>query len=235
LSVNDSGEQEENHRTAVVAPDNKKRVHSYIKNNPGSHLRRISKELVIAIGDIQYQLKILEGIGLIKSRRMGLYKTYYPVSILGERSENILAVLQQETLRDILLHLIENPGATQSDIAHHKGFTAPTINWHMSRLIEMGLVYTCRERRFVKYYVEGDIDDIVSLLKSYHPSTWNTLSNRLASLFLDLSSQSRPEKDPVTVAKETNIEIEIENGKKEQAEKERAIERHHHSSMFEEI
>lgn len=231
---NDSDEQEENHRTAVVTPDNKQRVYNYIKNNPGSHLRRISKELVIAIGDIQYQLKFLEGIGLIKSKRMGLYKTYYPVSILGERSENILAVLQQETLRDILLHLIENPGATQSEIAHHKGFTAPTINWHMSRLIEMGLVYTCRERRFVKYYVEGDIDDIVSLLKSYHPSTWNTLSNRLASLFLDLSSQSRPGKDAVTVAKETNIDIEMENGKKEQAEKQRAIE-HRHRSMYEGI
>jgi DNA-binding MarR family transcriptional regulator len=229
LSVNDSGEEEENHKTAQ---DNKQRIYSYIKNNPGSHLRRISKELVIAIGDIQYQLKFLEGMGLIKSRRMGLYKTYYSVSILGERSENILAVLQQETLRDIMLHLIENPGATQSEIAHHKGFTAPTINWHMSRLIEMGLVYTCREGRFVKYYVEGDMDDIVSLLKSYHPSTWNTLSNRLASLFLDLSSQSRPGKEPVTVAKETNIEIEIEEGKKEQAEKERAID---HDSMYEEI
>lgn len=229
MSVNDSGEEKENHKTAQ---DNKQRIYSYIKNNPGSHLRRISKELVIAIGDIQYQLKFLEGMGLIKSRRMGLYKTYYSVSILGERSENILAVLQQETLRDIMLHLIENPGATQSEIAHHKGFTAPTINWHMSRLIEMGLVYTCREGRFVKYYVEGDIDDIVSLLKSYHPSTWNTLSNRLASLFLDLSSQSRPRKEPVTVAKETNIEIEIEEGKKEQAEKERAID---HDSMYEEI
>jgi DNA-binding MarR family transcriptional regulator len=229
LSVNDSGEEEENHKTAQ---DNKQRIYSYIKNNPGSHLRRISKELVIAIGDIQYQLKFLEGMGLIKSRRMGLYKTYYSVSILGERSENILAVLQQETLRDIMLHLIENPGATQSEIAHHKGFTAPTINWHMSRLIEMGLVYTCREGRFVKYYVEGDIDDIVCLLKSYHPSAWNTLSNRLASLFLDLSSQSRPGKKPVIVAKETNIEIEIEEGKNGQAEKENVVD---HQSMYEEI
>jgi len=165
-------------------------------------------------------------------QRVYSYIKNNPVSILGERSENILAVLQQETLRDIMLHLIENPGATQSEIAHHEGFTAPTINWHMSRLIEMGLVYTCREGRFVKYYVEGDIDDIVCLLKSYHPSAWNTLSNRLASLFLDLSSQSRPGKEPVTVAKETNSEIEIEEGKKGQAEKENVVD---HQSMYEEI
>jgi len=28
--------------------DNKKRIYDYIKNNPGVHLRRISKELSIA-------------------------------------------------------------------------------------------------------------------------------------------------------------------------------------------
>jgi len=40
--------------------DNKRRIYAYIKNNPGAHIRRISKELGIALGDIQYQLKQLE-------------------------------------------------------------------------------------------------------------------------------------------------------------------------------
>src|SRR6266705_4018830 len=86
-------------------------IYGYIKNNPGSHLRKICKELIIAMGDIQYQLKFLEKSGLIKSRRIGLYKTYFTVSILGERDEKILAILQQETPRDVLLYLIKNPGA----------------------------------------------------------------------------------------------------------------------------
>jgi len=33
------------------------------------------------------------------------------------------------------------------------------------------------------------------LLKLYHPSVWNKLSNRLAELFLDIASQSRPGRD----------------------------------------
>ena len=40
--------------------DNEERIYIYIKNNPGAHLRRISKELGIALGGIQYQLKQLE-------------------------------------------------------------------------------------------------------------------------------------------------------------------------------
>jgi len=35
-------------------------IYSYITNNPGSHLRKICKDLIIAMGDIQYQLKFLE-------------------------------------------------------------------------------------------------------------------------------------------------------------------------------
>ncbi len=38
--------------------DNRQRIYNYIKNNPGSHLRRISKVLNIALGDTQYQSQI---------------------------------------------------------------------------------------------------------------------------------------------------------------------------------
>lgn len=192
MYIDDDKQEEEQ---IVPTSDNKQRIYRYIKDNPGSHLRKISQKLLIAMGDIQYQLKFLEKSGLIKSRHIWLYKTYYTFSILGERYENILAILQQETPRDVILYLIENPGATQSEIVRHKGFTAPTINWHMSRLIEIGLVYSCKEGRFVKYYLEGNVEDIITLLKLYHPSVWNKLSNRLAELFLDIASQSRPGRD----------------------------------------
>ena len=85
--------------------DNKQRIYTYIKNNPGAHLRRISKVLGIALGDIQYQLTQLEATSLIRSRRIGLYKTYYTISLSGERNEKISAFLQQETPRDIILYV----------------------------------------------------------------------------------------------------------------------------------
>jgi DNA-binding MarR family transcriptional regulator len=216
LYIDDDKQEEEQ---IVPTSDNKQRIYRYIKDNPGSHLRKISQKLLIAMGDIQYQLKFLEKSGLIKSRHIWLYKTYYTFSILGERYENILAILQQETPRDVILYLIENPGATQSEIVRHKGFTAPTINWHMSRLIEIGLVYSCKEGRFVKYYLEGNVEDIITLLKLYHPSVWNKLSNRLAELFLDIASQSRPGRD--SAGENTN----------EQAEERREIE----DRMYKEI
>ena len=183
--------REEKAQQSII--DNRQRIYNYIKNNPGSHLRRISKVLSIALGDTQYQLNRLENTNLIRSRRVGLYKTYYTVSISGERNEKISAILQQETPRDIILYLIENPGATHNQIANHKGFSGATIHWHMSHLIQIGLVYNHKEGRYTRYYLKGSVRDIVKLLKSYHPSLWNKLSLRLAEVFLDLSDNSKPD------------------------------------------
>lgn len=167
---------------------NKDRIYQFIKNNPGIHLRRIKNELGLAMGDIQYNLNMLERLGLVKYRKLSKYKHYYINSISGTRNESILAILQQETPRAIITRLIEHPGSSQKEIAKYLEFSTPTIKWHMSKLFEMNLICIHKERRLVKYYVKGDIIDIIALIKSYHPSLLVKLSNRLIDTFLDLSS-----------------------------------------------
>ena len=194
----------DNNYGQLIIPKNKVRVYEYIKNHPGSHLRKISKELDMTASDTQYWCNRLEKMASVRSRRLGLYKTYYPASILGERHENILAILQQKTPRNIVLYLLENSGASQKDLAQHTGFAAATISWHMSRLIEIGIVYSSKEGKFVKYHIRGDIADIVILLKSYYPSIWDKLSDRLAELFLGITYATTSEiRDEHTRDKET--------------------------------
>jgi predicted transcriptional regulator len=185
-------------------PPNGRRIYEYIVDNPSCHVRKISRELDLAIGDTQYHLKILEKKDLIKSRRVGLFRMYYAVAIFRERQQSILAVLGQEVPRDIILFLIESPGATQIDIARQESLTPPTINWHMSRLIEIGLVSRRKKGKFVKYYTQGDTDDITNILKIYYPSLWSKLSNRLAEVFLDLSVISSKSEDDKKMLKTTD-------------------------------
>jgi len=95
--------------------------------------------------------------------------------------------------RTILLYLIENPGASQGEIAKHLGFAQPTINWHMARLMEIGLVYNRKDGRFVKYNIKGDLKEITALLRSFYPTIWDKLSIRLVDLFLDISASTLPD------------------------------------------
>jgi predicted transcriptional regulator len=180
---------------AQTINNNRDLIYQYVKNYPGSHLRKISKHLSLGIGNIQYHLDALEKIGMIKSRKISIYKVYYDVGVLAGRHESILAILQQETPRAILLYLLENPGASQTEIATFVGCSAPTVVWHMSNLIKNGLVKHRRDGKFIKYNIRGDLKDITSLIKSYHPTVWDRLSSRLADLFLDIHSIGSDEED----------------------------------------
>lgn len=143
------------------------------------------------MGNTQYHLQALEKEGKIRTRRATLYRHYFPAAIFDERLEIILGFMRQETSRDILIYLLEHPsGATQHEIAEFKGFSAPTINWHMSRLMDSGLVTSRKEGRTVRYTIKKDlIEEITTLLKTYHPTIWTKLAGRLAELFLELSSR----------------------------------------------
>jgi hypothetical protein len=56
--------------------------------------------------------------------------------------------------------------------------------------MQIGLVESRKEGRFVKYVIIGDLKEITQLLRSYYPTVCSKLSNRLADLFLDISSAS---------------------------------------------
>jgi len=85
---------------------------------------------------------------------------------------------------------IEHAGSTQSDIANFKNLSAPTINWHMSRLIEAGIVIAHKEWKTVQYFIK-DPESLTDSLKSYFPTVWNNLSDRFAKLFIQVSTGRR--------------------------------------------
>ncbi|MGD9534513.1 MAG: winged helix-turn-helix transcriptional regulator [Candidatus Nitrosocosmicus sp.] len=167
---------------------NKDRIYQYIKNNPGTHLRKIKKDLGLAMGDIQYNLNVLEKLDLIKYRRISIYKHYYIKSISGNRNEMVLAILQQETPRAIVMCLLEFPGSSQKEISQNLALSIPTIKWHLSKLFEMKLIYFHNEGRTIKCYLSGDSKDFIKMLRSYHPSLLNRLSNTMMDVFIELSS-----------------------------------------------
>ncbi|MDE1763060.1 MAG: winged helix-turn-helix transcriptional regulator [Thaumarchaeota archaeon] len=169
------------------------RIYNYIEKNPGAHLRMITRELQLGMGATQHHLDVLERSGRIKSQRINVYRHYFVMGVL-DTEHHILAFLRQETARDILIYLLEHPWSTQSDIVNFKGFSAPTISWHMSRLEESGLVRSVKEGRTMKYSII-DSQSIAGALKTYHTNIWDKLLSRFAELFIQISSDMKEEDD----------------------------------------
>jgi predicted transcriptional regulator len=168
---------------------NADRVLRFIQEKPGCHLRQIKNELGISIGSVQYQLLRLEEMRRITSARRGSYKFYFPYGIFKDYEKNILQVLSQETARKILMFIIEQKNPSQIEIIKRIGISAPSVNWHVSRLIAFKIVEAAKDGKYIRYQLadSGDSKYIVALLKNYYSSIWDKWSDRLAEMFLSLS------------------------------------------------
>lgn len=179
-----------NNNSIISTSDNRGYICEYIENNPGVYLRKIVKDLRLPMGLVQYHLDILQREGLIRSVKLGMYKHHYSIAINDERLEVVLASLIHKTARDILVYLIEKPGATQRDIAKFKQVSAPTISWHMSRLTSVGIIITMREGKNIKFYIV-DVGYLIDVLQNYYPEVWKSMASKLIELFVRVSSGSR--------------------------------------------
>ncbi|MDG6906326.1 MAG: winged helix-turn-helix transcriptional regulator [Nitrososphaerota archaeon] len=163
-------------------------IFEYVKAHPGTHLRRIGRELGLGNGDLQYNLYILEKQGKVSATKRGLYKFVFPSGIFGEKETAILSALSTESQREILIHLMKNPALSQSQIAHLVGLTPATISWHMKRLVDLGLVERVKNGKQVNYLVLGDKEEIEKFVRNYHAGFWERLSSKLTDIVLELSA-----------------------------------------------
>ena len=170
-------------------------IFEYVETHPGTHLREIGRALGLGMGDLQYNLYILEKQGKVSTARRGLYKFVFPSGVFGEKQSAILSALAIESQREILIHLIKNPALSQNQIARLIGLTPATISWHMKRLLELGIVERVRNGKTVSYRVLGDKEEIEKFVRSYHPGFWERLSSKLADIILELSANDLTKKE----------------------------------------
>ncbi|HUL51712.1 MAG TPA: winged helix-turn-helix transcriptional regulator [Verrucomicrobiae bacterium] len=168
--------------------DNTELVLQFIQKNPGCHMRHIQREMDMAMGTIQYHLNLLEEMGRIVSERSDSHRYYFPVGSFGDLERNILKILNQDSAREILLFIIERKNPTQTDITSSMRISSGTANWHLVRLLQYGIITEQKEGKFKRYQLNGKPDSVIKLLQSYHSSKWNSWSNKLAELFLSMST-----------------------------------------------
>ncbi len=173
---------------------NQERILSFIQNNPGCYLRQIRNELALSMGSVQYHSYQLQKVGKITSTRQGLYKLHFQSGTFQDHEKKIFQVLNQETPREIIMFIIEQKDPTQTDITKRLGISAPSINWHVRRLIDFKIVDEVRDGKYKRYKLSDNLVDseyIVKVLKTHHPNLWNKWSNRLAEMFLSLSDEDK--------------------------------------------
>ena len=149
-----------------VVLDNREQIFAYISNNPGSHLRKIARELNICLSTLRYHLDHLEDKRLIVSQKQNNLKIYFVSGKLKPEERALTQLLQQKRFRDIILVLIDSPGSTFSQIAEKLSVSHSTASKYINILEDRKILSHKRVGR-KKIYSINDKKSVIELLKTY--------------------------------------------------------------------
>ncbi|WP_418282606.1 winged helix-turn-helix transcriptional regulator [Halorubrum sp. DTA98] len=120
-------------------PDTRTRIKRHVRDTPGVHFNRVSRDLDIATGQTQYHLRRLVTDGELVVERIG-GKSHYFETTFDPWDRRLIAYLQRETPRAIVVRLYAEGPTRQTTLASELDVARSTIAWHVSNLVEHGIV-----------------------------------------------------------------------------------------------
>ena len=130
----------------------RRKIHYYIKRNPGSHYSQIMKRLNLSSGRLSYHILKLEEVEKIFVVYEGYWKRSYPISMKGEIIPNPLTQEQMKIYNFIKKH----PGLTYESIVKKFGKTRQSFYYHIKKLMKMNLLRRERIKGKHHFYVNEE-------------------------------------------------------------------------------
>ncbi len=132
---------------AILGVDTRKTIYEAIVNEPGLHLRGLSRRLKMKVSLVEYHVRELLKNGLIIETREDGYRRFYQGEnpSMGSRGFNsrdrtILHFLRQDVPLRIILVMLELGGSTHKDILKEVPVSPSTLSYHIDRLRRAGIV-----------------------------------------------------------------------------------------------
>ena len=145
-----------NDEEKVLLNDTRREIYEYILDNPGTHLREISKNLNKGIGTITWHLRILEKANLIYSKKVGNKIIYLPKGM--DISDVPLLYLNNSTSK-IIFDYLKHSSAHLRKISKELKMPAETVRYHLKKMEELGIVHKRVEGNKIIYELNPNYID----------------------------------------------------------------------------
>jgi predicted transcriptional regulator len=165
--------------------ENRKKIFDYISDNPGVHLRKISRDINIHLSTLRYHIDYLEAKGFITCQMEANLKIYFASGKLNPHEKKLAPLLQQKRFRDIILVLIESHELTSSQIAEKLAMNASTASKYINILEERKIISHEKIGREKRYHID-DEESIVKLFLTYKKSLWDSFVDNVLELYLEI-------------------------------------------------
>lgn len=124
----------------ILSVASRRRIYDCVVENPGAHLRDITRRCEMPLGTALYHLDCLDASGIIVSRRDGRYKRYFAAHAMGRREKEVLSALRHDVPRRIVTVLLATGSQSQRTLCDAISVSRSTLSFHVNNLVRQGLV-----------------------------------------------------------------------------------------------
>ena len=166
----------------ALALSTRDKIYASINKNPGLHFRELQRRTDIATGSLQYHLDYLMKKHLVRQVKEGKFTRFY--SIRGQQIENpqLMNLLRQESVRRIVVFLMNRRFANNLTIAKEVGLSASTTSFHLQKLLSGEVIQTFQRGRKT-YYKLSNKDAVAELLVGFKKSFLDDVVNNFVEIW----------------------------------------------------
>jgi DNA-binding transcriptional ArsR family regulator len=124
----------------ILALKTRQRIYHLICENPGLHIREISRRLDIPKTTLIHHIRYLKKQDIIKGRVEGGTKQIFASEKIGTQEKQILNLLRQKTPRRIFLHLIFSITCSQIELSKELELHPTTVTYHLKKMKDMDII-----------------------------------------------------------------------------------------------
>ncbi len=135
----------------LVHNDTRDRIQDFISTNPGEHYRSIQTKLQLGNGVLNYHLHLLEKKKLIKTNKDGIYKRYYPMTLMIPKGTNRKLSKTQEKIVNLIN---DRPGILQHDISSSLRISRQLTSYHVRKLVRNGTLKTIKDGKQSRFWLD---------------------------------------------------------------------------------
>ena len=163
----------------MTGTDTRERIAAHVAGDPGVHFSELVRALDLAPGQVQYHLRRLDD-RVVAADYYG-QTHYYPPDV-DPFERRAIAVLRRETACDVVVALLRRGPSSPTDVADELDIARSTLEWHLDRLTDLGIVAKRRDDRGRVTLVLERPAETAALLDSVDPSLPDRLVDRFARL-----------------------------------------------------
>lgn len=123
-----------------------------VESQPGIHFHELAQKAELANGTAVHHLRKLSDSGHINVRRSGRYTCYFPTGRVDASAALAAPLLKSDGARQVMDAVRAKPGMSNLELAQATGLQPSTVNYHVQRLSQAGLLATLRDGRSVRLH-----------------------------------------------------------------------------------